>query len=123
MGATSAGLAVVTALINAEGTHYIGLGTGSTAYAKSQTALVAETAVSGLTRAAGTTTVTTTTDTNDTVQCSKTFTAGGSATIAEVGLFNASSGPTMYGRTVISPTRPLVSGDQYTVVYKFVIGV
>jgi hypothetical protein len=38
-----------------------------------------------------------------------------------VGLFNASSGPTMMARDVLSTSRGLVSGDQYTCVYNYIL--
>jgi hypothetical protein len=121
MGATNSGLAIVTAALGT--TYYIAIGTGTTAYAATQTALVTESVASGLTRAAATVAVATTTATNDTLQCSKTFTSGATATITETGVFNASSGATMMARTVLSTPRALVSGDQHTVVYKLVYSV
>lgn len=89
-------------------------GTGSTGFAASQTALVTETA-----RAAATATQVTTTVTNDTLNLAYTFTIGGTLTIAECGVFNnATSGGTMLARSLVSPTRSVVSGDSWALTYK-----
>ncbi len=96
---------------------YLALGTSNTAPAASQTALVAETVVSGLTRASATVSRVTTTQTNDTLQLVNTWTAGGSATIEEVGVFNAASVGTM-GARGLTTTKSLVTNDQITVTYK-----
>ena len=119
MGATNGSLPIITASLGT--TYYIAVGTDATAFAKTQTALVAESVASGLTRAAATVSVTTTTASNDTLHCTKTFTSGATATITEVGLFNASSGVTMMARDVLTTPRPLVSGDQHTVVYNYIL--
>ena len=64
----------------------IGTGTGQTA---TSTTLAAETVVSGLARAAATSTSETTTVTDDTMQWVKTWTNGGATTvITEFGVFN-----------------------------------
>lgn len=97
---------------------YLALGTDPTpAPAATQTALEAETAVSGLTRGAATVSQVMTTVTNDTLQLAKTWTAGGSATIEEVGVFNASSGGVMAARG-LTTSKALVTNDQLTVTYK-----
>jgi len=124
MGITNAGLAEAAGLLGNTGTctafTYLAVGTGSTAFAANQTALVTEETGSGLGRAAATVTRTTTTATNDTLQLSKAFTVTGSVTIAEEGTFNASSAGDMLQRTVLSPTRAVVNGDTYTLTVKIV---
>jgi len=97
---------------------YVACGTESTAFAIAQTALIAEISDSGLARAAATVTRTTTTTTNDTTQWAKTWTASGTKTVAEVGVFNDASAGTMLGRTVLGSARALTSGDTYTLTYK-----
>lgn len=120
---TNAGLAAIAGLVGNTGAitafSYIALGTDSTAAAASQTTLVAETAVSGLTRTAATVSRVTTTQTNDTLQFVYAFTAAGSADIKEVGIFNASSSGTMLARKVVT-TFSLASGQGFTVTYKIV---
>ncbi len=118
MGFTNAGLAGVTTALGT--TFYTALGTGSTAFAAAQTTLVAESSASGLARAAATVTVTTTTAANDTIQAVKTFTSGATATITEVGLFDAASTGTMYSRTVLGTSRSLVALDTLAVTIKLV---
>jgi len=78
---------------------HMGIGTGVTAVAPAQTALVTETG----TRSAVSPTNTTVTVTNDTIQYVATFAAGnGTAALTEAGIFNASSAGTMLCRTVFS---------------------
>lgn len=95
---------------------WIALGTSNTAVAASQTTLVAETVVSGLARASATVSRTTVTQTNDTLSLSKTFTAAGSATIEEVGVFNASSSGVMACRA-LTTSKQLLSGDTIAITY------
>jgi hypothetical protein len=97
-GITNAGFAQLALLAGdaaAVPFTYLALGTSSTAFAASQTALQAETSASGLARAAATVSRVTTTQTNDTLQLVKTWTSGATATIEEIGVFNASSAGTM----------------------------
>lgn len=96
---------------------YIAVGTDTTAFAASQTVLGAEITDSGLARAAATTSLITTTQTNDTAQLLKAFTATGSKTIQEIGIFNDPTVGTMLGRT-ITGARAVVSGDGYIATYK-----
>lgn len=118
MGFSNAGLAATT---NALGTSFwIALGTGSTAFAKTQTTLVTESSASGLARAAATVTRQTTTAANDTLQAVKTFTSAATATITEVGLFDAASVGNMYSRTVLSASRSVVSGDTLSITIKLI---
>lgn len=95
---------------------YVAVGTSSTAVTATDTTLNAEIIDSGLARASGTVTRITTTVTNDTYQISKVFTASGSKTIEEVGVFNASSSGTMLSHA-LSGTKSVASGDTLTVTY------
>lgn len=93
---------------------YLALGTGDTVFANTQTALVAEIVDSGLERAAVTGTNETTSFTGDTMRWTKTWTASGSKTLKEIGVFNDSSAGEMLERYVLTTPRALVSGDTYS---------
>lgn len=116
---TSAGKAQL-ALLAGDGSAtpftYLALGTSSTAPAVGNTTLGAEITTNGLQRASATVTRTTTSVTNDTLTLSKTFTATGSHTVEEVGIFNASSAGTLLGRALTS-TKSLISGETITATY------
>ena len=124
MGITNAGLAVVSGLLLDTGSEtaftYLELGTGTTAFAATQTALVTPITDSGLARAAATVSQETTTATDDTSQLTKQWTASGSKTVAETGIFNGSSGGTMLARTKLTTARALTSGDTYTYTYQII---
>lgn len=124
MGITNAGLAIVSGLVGDTGSEtaftYLELGTGTTAFAASQTALVTAITDSGLARAAATVSQETTTQTDDTLQLTHQWTASGSKTVAEAGIFNGSSGGTMLARTKLSAARALTSGDTYTYTYQII---
>ena len=78
---------------------HMGVGTGTTAVAVTQTTLVTEIG----TRSAVSPTNTTVTVTNDTIQYVSTFAAGNATgALTEAGIFNASSAGTMLCRTVFS---------------------
>lgn len=116
----NAGL-VQLALLARDGTatpfSHLAVGTSSTAVAASQTALQAEITDSGLARAAATMSSVTTTVTNDTLQAVYTWTATGSKTVEEVGVFNASSGGTMLSRALTGSVS-LVNGNELVITYK-----
>lgn len=95
---------------------FLALGTSSTAVAASQTALQAEITTNGFQRAAATVSRITTTVTNDTLRLVKTFTATGSHTVEEVGIFNDASAGTMLGRA-LTTTKSVVSGETLAVTY------
>lgn len=124
MGITTAALAELSGLSVNVGSKtaftYIALGTSDTAFASSQTTLVAETAVSGLARVQVTPTQETTTETDDTAQLEKQFTAGATATIKEVGIFNASSAGTMLARKVTASAHALENGNTLTITYQVI---
>lgn len=96
---------------------YLELGTSSTAVAAGQTALQAAITTNGFERAAATVSRVTTTVTNDTLQLVKVFTATGSHTVEEVGVFNAASTGTMLSRA-LTGTKSFISGETFTVTYK-----
>ena len=124
MGITNAGLAVVSGLVVDTGSEtaftYLELGTGTTTFAATQTALVTPITDSGLARASATASQETTTATDDTSQLTYQWTASGSKTVAEAGIFNGSSGGTMLARTKLSSARALTSGDTYTYTYQII---
>lgn len=117
----NAGLALVAGLMNGSGTPttptFIAVGTGTTAVAATDTALVTETATSGLSRAAATVSLVTTTATNDTAQWVKSFSVTGSVAVTESGVFNASSVGTMLCRQTFSAVN-VVNGDTFQVTWK-----
>ncbi len=117
---TNASLAVISGLVGNTGAQtafgYIGLGTSSTAVSAAHTGLQAEIVGSGLTRAASTNSRTTTTQTNDTLNFVKIFTATGSQSIEEIGIFNASSSGTMLARA-LTGTVSVANGNVITATY------
>jgi len=122
MGIPDIGLAEMANLWAGDSTPlpmtHIAVGTGDTAFAAADTTLGTELAASGLSRVAATVTRETTSTTNDTVQMVTTFTVTGTATIKEVGIFNASSTGDLGGRTVLTTPKDVVNGSSYTVTYK-----
>lgn len=121
-GITNAGFAAMAGLVGNTGSvsafTYLAVGTSNTAFSAGQTALIGEISTSGLSRASATVSRVTTTQTNDTLQLTKTFTLSGSATVEEVGAFNAASTGVMLGRA-LTGTVTLVNGDEFVVTYKF----
>lgn len=117
------GKATIAGLVGNTGSQtaftYLALGTSTTAVAAAQTALQAETVVSGLARAAAAVARTTTNVANDTLTLTKTFTSGGSATIEEIGVFNASSSGVMLGRA-LTTSKILTSGDTIACTYNVI---
>lgn len=115
------GLAFLSGLLNGTGTvpTYIALGTDSTAVVGTQVALEAEIVDSGLERAVGATSQVQTTVANDSWQITKTFTATGAKTIEEVGIFNNSSGGTMFSRA-LTTSKALSNSESIAVSYKVV---
>ncbi len=95
----------------------LGIGSGQGA---SDTVLDSEITTDGLDRQAATMTSETTTVTDDTIQATKVFTATGSKTVTEAGLFNhvtAGSGDMLMVGD-LSPSAPMVSGDTLTITLK-----
>ena len=123
MAVTNLGLKAITGLVGNIDTQtafgYLALGTSATAFAAAQTGLQAEITDTGLARAAATgATSEQTTVADDTLQLTKTWTATGSKTIAEVGVFNAASSGVMLARTVLGTARVLESSFTYGLTYK-----
>lgn len=110
---TNAGTAIITNRISQAGTapKNIGWGTGTTAAAITQTALVTEAAptTSGG-RTVGTESRTTTTVTNDTYTVAGTVTSGSTLAITEAGTFDAVTAGNMNIRSNFSAIN-VVSGD------------
>jgi len=118
---TNASLAEVSGLVGNVGSktafRYMAVGTDNTTPAASQTELVSEITDSGLARAAVTPTQETDAQTDDTLELDHTWTATGSKTVEEVGVFNASSDGTMLCRA-LTGSKSLTSGQGLNVVYQ-----
>ena len=112
-------LALLTGDAAATPFTFIGVGTSNTAVAAGQTALVAEVTTSGLERKAGTVSRVTTNVTNDSYQITTTWTASGSVTVEEVGVFNAISSGTMLSRA-LTTTKAVTSGETLTGTYSLI---
>ncbi len=117
MSVVNAGLAGITASLIAETYKYLELGSGDTAVAAADTTLETIITASGLTRADATETQETTTVADDTLQLTHQWTAAASATVKEVGIFDASSAGVMLCRKVLTTPVSLTSGDTYTYTY------
>ena len=87
--------------------HHVAWGTGSTGVALTDTTLTEP----GEARTLGTGTQTTTTTSLDTLNVTGTIVATGTRTIAEAGLFTASSGGSLFVRGVLAATISVASGD------------
>lgn len=122
---TNTGRAAITGLLSNLGSipafGWLAVGTSSTAEAATQTALVAEITTNNLGRAAATVSRTTTTVTNDTMRLTYTWTASGTSTIEEVGLFNASSAGTMLGRK-LTGSKTVNNTELLTATYDIIVG-
>lgn len=115
--AGKAQLALLTGDASAVPFTYIAVGTSATAVAATDTTLTAEIVDTGLERAAGTVSRITTTVANDTFQITKTWTATGSKTIEEVGVFNAASAGTMLSHA-LTTSKAVSSGETITGTYQ-----
>lgn len=117
---TNAGKAAIAGLVGNVGSitafSYLEVGTSTTAPAASQTALQAAIVDSGLARHSATVSRVTTTQTNDTIQFLYVWTASGSKSVEEIGIFNASSAGIMLGRA-LSGTKAVDSGETLTATY------
>ncbi len=96
---------------------YLALGTSSTAVSATDTALTAEITDTGLARTVGTVTRITTTVTNDTLQISYMWTATGSKTVEEIGVFNAASTGTILSHA-LTTSKVLVNTDTLSAIYQ-----
>jgi hypothetical protein len=95
---------------------YLAVGTSSTAPAVTDTTLTAEITDTGLARVAGTVSRVTTTVANDSYRITTTWTASGSKTIEEVGVFNASSAGTMLSHA-LTTSKAVSNGETLTGTY------
>lgn len=115
-----AGLAYIASRMKdatATAMSHMAVGTGTTAAADAQTALVTESARVALTS----TTIVTTTVANDSIQYVATFGPGvGTAALTEAGLFNAASAGTMLARTVF-PVINKGALDTLTITWKVTV--
>lgn len=118
---TNTGKAAMASRFNGAGAEaaftYLAVGTGTVAAAAGDTALGAEISTSGLSRANATVSRVTTTQTNDTAQAQYTWTASGSVSPSEAGIFNASSVGVMAARQVFTAI-PLSTSDNFQLTYK-----
>lgn len=114
------GLAFITSRMKdatALAMSHMAVGTGTTAAANTQTALVTESARVALTS----TTQVTTTTTNDAIQYVATFSPGtGTAALTEAGILNAASAGTMLSRTVF-PVINKGALDTLTITWKITL--
>lgn len=122
---TNTGLAAIAGLVGNTGAisafSYLALGTDATAASATQTALIAEIVDTGLARASATVSRVTTNQTNDTLQLAYTWTASGSKTIQEVGVFNAVSVGIMLGRKLVGGSGiAVVNTNNFVVTYKII---
>jgi hypothetical protein len=111
----NAGKDIITNRIIGAGTEpkFVAMGTGTTAEAATQTALVTEVE----TRTSGTSSRVTTTTTNDTYQVVGTVTATTTRAITESGLFDASTVGNMLCRALFTVIN-LASGDSISFTWK-----
>ncbi len=119
MGLTKTGLAETANLgINDSSPNYwayLAIGTDTTVFANTQTALIAQ---SGSRVASTETRITTTSGiSNDTMRLTATFDITSSITITEVGIFNATTGGEMLARTVLATPKVVTSGMVYALIY------
>ena len=125
MGITAAGKAEAAGLMGDSGSPtaftYLANGSGSTAFVKTQTALVTENTANGSARHAATVSLEDTTDTDDTLRLLYQWTATGAVTIKEAGVFNASSAGTMLARKVLDSTVTLADTDTWTWTHNVVV--
>ena len=97
--------------------HYIGLGTGTTAVAATDTTLEGEITDTGLNRAIDTITNVTTTVAGDTTQLYKSFTATGIKAVAKVGIFSALTTGTLFCEQLFPGIVTTANGDILAITY------
>lgn len=99
---------------------YLAVGTSATAESAAHTALQAEIIDSGLERAAATVSRVTTITTNDTIQFTYTWTASGSKTVQEVGIFNDPTAGVMLARK-LTGAKSVDAAEQLQATYKIIL--
>lgn len=117
---TNMGVDEVAGLINGQRTGAftrIGLGTSGTQAGASNTALLAEISTGSLARASTSCTQVTTDVTNDTAQLLHTWSATGSYTVKEAGIFDSASGGRILSRKTFTGYS-VVSGDSFQINWK-----
>lgn len=122
MGITTAGItAGIKVLLEVDTTAeftYLELGDDATTFAVGQTALISAITGNGLARAAATRTSSVGVGTLE-----KTWTASGSETLREIGVFNAASAGDMLARTVLPTARAMTSGATYKGTYNITLAI
>lgn len=100
---------------------FLAVGTDNTAAAAAQSALIAEVTNTGLDRIAATVSQQTDSQTEDTLQLVHTWTATGSKTIEEIGVFDTSTSDTgtMLGRS-LTESKSLSSGQMLQMIYQII---
>jgi len=96
---------------------YLELGDSNTAFAVGQTALVSAIVGNGLARAQDATP----TEAAAVLSIDYTWTATGSETLKEVGLFNAAAAGTMLARTVLAASVSMVEDSTYKYTYTITV--
>lgn len=96
---------------------YIAIGSGSTAEAATQTALVTEVTTNGGARAAATCSYVA----NYTARWVKIFSFTGNVTLREVGIFNASSGGDMLLRHLYAADKTYINGESVELIIDAVV--
>lgn len=118
---TNAGKAHIAKLLNGVDSPaaftYMAIGSGSTAEAATQTALVAEITTNGGARAAATCSYVA----NYTARWTKLFNFTGNVTLREVGIFSAPSNGTMLLRHVYPADKTYVNGESVEIIVDAVV--
>lgn len=96
---------------------YMAIGSGSTAEAATQTALVTEITTNGGARAAATCAYVA----NYTARWTRLFEFSGNVTLREVGIFNASSGGDMLLRHVYAADKTYINGESVEIIVDAVV--
>jgi hypothetical protein len=122
---TNAGKVACASKMSGQGTpaafDYIAVGTSNQAANDTDTALIGEIVDSGLARAQDASpSVSSTNVDSDTMEINYSWSVTGSKTIQEIACFNSTSGGSMIGRSVVSPSVAVASGDTCNGLYKVI---
>lgn len=107
------GLDQVAVIIGTEWT-YLATGSGSTAEASTDSALVTENAINGAERVAATVTVPPT-EAQGVTKWEKTLNFTGAVTIREIGIFNAGAAGDLLIRHVLTADKSYINGESVTI--------
>jgi len=100
---------------------YVAVGTDNTAASDTDTTLSSEIVDSGLARAIDASpSLSSTNVASDTMEINKSWSVTGTKTVQEIACFNSSADGDMIGRTVVSPSVAVVSGDTLNGTYKVI---